>query len=281
MTNRQENKRKKSPVSIVIIIIALCVLCFAGYKLFTIWQEYHAATVEYNQVAEEVVLDQPEAKEIDPTDRGDSFYIPKIDWETLLQKNQDTVAWLRFPKPEVINYPVVYSSDNEFYLHHTLEGSYLFSGCLFTDMHNERNMTDPNTIIYGHNMDNGAMFGDLDKYNKEDYFNANQYFYLQTPDGGAYKYQVLAWYETTDVSDSYQLTFADRAEFEAYQNKVKSLSMYESSAAVDPDKPVLTLSTCTNRAEDGRYLLQGILIETLREGETVLAPLNWDGEVTE
>ena len=280
MADRNQKEKKKQSgasrvLSTIIIICAAVVLVISGYKLFTLWQEYHAGTVEYNQVAEEVIKEEEETPEVDPTQRGDGQWVPEIDWDTLLAKNSDVVGWIRFPQPEVINYPVVYCSDNDYYLHHTLELTYLFSGCIFIDMNNVREMTDANTIVYGHNMDDGSMFGELDKYRKEEFFNENQYFYFQTPDGGAYKYQVLAFYETLADSESYKIGFDSREQYQAFQEACQAQSMYASQAQINPDAPMLTLSTCTNRAEDGRYLLQGILVETIKEGTTARQTLNW------
>ncbi|MFR3321064.1 MAG: sortase domain-bontaining protein [Lachnospiraceae bacterium] len=76
--------------------------------------------------------------------------------------NSDIVGWLRIRALD-ISYPVVQGKDNDYYLHRTFEKTDNFAGCLFVNSYNMGDFTDQNTIIYGHNMKNGSMFGKLSR----------------------------------------------------------------------------------------------------------------------
>ena len=111
-------------------------------------------------------------KSADDTDRSiDGTTIPDkpvIDWDELSKSGRDIVAWLDIPSLGIA-YPVVQGNDNEFYLHHLPNGEYKNAGSLFMEAANNPDLTDVNTVIYGHNMDNGSMFGKFRNMTEEDY----------------------------------------------------------------------------------------------------------------
>ena len=77
--------------------------------------------------------------------------------------NPNVIGWIEIPGLS-ISYPVVQGTDNAYYLHHLFTGEYNSSGSIFADWHNQPDFADPNTIVYGHNMKNGSMFGTLSHY---------------------------------------------------------------------------------------------------------------------
>ena len=93
---------------------------------------------------------------------------PVIDWPSLKKSGKDIVAWIDIPALGIA-YPVVQGDDNEFYLHHLPNGEYKNAGSLFMEAANSPDLTDINTVIYGHNMDNGSMFGRFRNMTEEDY----------------------------------------------------------------------------------------------------------------
>ncbi|MBR3153459.1 MAG: class B sortase [Lachnospiraceae bacterium] len=93
---------------------------------------------------------------------------PIIDWNELSKSGKDIVAWLDIPALGIA-YPIVQGDDNEFYLHHLPNGEYKNAGSLFMEAANSPDLTDVNTIIYGHNMDNGSMFGKFRNMTEKEY----------------------------------------------------------------------------------------------------------------
>ncbi len=114
---------------------------------------------------------QNNSDEIYPAETIDGVAIPDkpvVDWSKLTKSGKDIVAWINIPAMEIA-YPVVQGDDNEFYLHHLPNGEYKNAGSLFMEAANAPDLTDINTVIYGHNMDNGSMFGRFRNMTEEDY----------------------------------------------------------------------------------------------------------------
>ena len=86
-----------------------------------------------------------------------------VDWDKLLATNADVYAWIRVPGTN-IDYPILQAStgkDDDFYLHHDIKKNYSFAGCIYTRRANRKDLSDRLTVLYGHNMINGSMFGTL------------------------------------------------------------------------------------------------------------------------
>ena len=154
-------KRRARFISTVVMVIASCVFLYAAFNLFLIFSEYNKSDSEYKALEETVISIQV------PNASDKEGMVFKVDFDKLKEINSDVVAWIRFENPEKISYPVVAGIDNDVYLTKTFEGNYNSSGTLFTDMNNSGDFRDRNTFIYGHNMKNGSMFGQLRKYQEE------------------------------------------------------------------------------------------------------------------
>ena len=190
----------------------------------------------------------------------DKSQIKKINWNDF---SQDTKAVLEIPG--MLEYPVVQSKDNSFYLHRGLDKKYKYSGTLFIDYHNSSDFTDDNTIIYGHNMTSGRMFGSLKKYKSKSYMQKHKYFFVHTRGTNNNMDEVLK-YEIKNVcvvnlgSKIYTIQFGDNFTQEDYINRYHGLF----GNSLDKDKTICTLSTCTNFGRQ-RLVVQGSLIS--RENE--------------
>ena len=184
------------------------------------------------------------------------------EYQPLVEANSDTVGWLRIPGTDV-NYPVVQQADNnEYYLKRSFDKEEDSNGTLFVDYRSDIVNQNSNTIIYGHNMKNGLMFGSLDQYLDEDFFNTHRTVSFNT----IYEkrdYEIIAVclskveYQDANAYRYYNFIQANnRAEWQAFLNNVKSLSVYDFDPAsvLETDK-FLTLSTCNNYIEDGRLFI--------------------------
>ena len=158
-----------------------------------------------------------------------------------------------------ISYPVVQGEDNNFYLHQTYEKNYNFAGTIFIDYENKRDFSDCNTLVYGHNMKNGSMFGMLKKYRADEtLYNTSKYFWILTPEKD-YRYEIIAAYTTSVNSDTYTLFKGPGKEFLEYEKKMFQNSEIRTDAAASEanvkDK-IVTLSTCTGN-QATRFVVQG------------------------
>jgi len=185
-----------------------------------------------------------------------------IDFATLTEQYPDIYAWIQIPGTD-IDYPIVQrEGDNAYYLNHTIDGKKKKEGAIFTEDYNTKDFTDPNTLIYGHNMKNGSMFRGLHKFKDKKFMEENTEIIIYMPDK-ILRYQIFAAY----VNDSRHLLFLydfdDPEVFESYIDEVldrKSMSSnIDNTVEVTAEDKIITLSTC-NGNDDQRYLVQAVLL---------------------
>ena len=122
-----------------------------------------------------------------------------------------------------VKYPVVQGEDNAYYLHRGFNRGYNINGCIFMSSNNSPDWTDPNTIVYGHNMRNGSMFGTNSKYMSKKYIKKHPYFYIYTEDG-RYIYEIFNTMTVQDASDAYEYFFETEDDFSDYLEKIQKNS---------------------------------------------------------
>ena len=257
-------KKKKSGVDVVrgfLMIIAVGVLVYAGYQLTMIFLEYKAASDEYKEI-ENYTTAETVTYNTD-YDTGDPFnpnFTPtQVNWQELVALNSEIYAWIEFENAEMgINYPVAKGVDNLYYLEHTVNGTANSSGSIYIDCDNDPYFHDTNTFIYGHNMKNGSMFGNLKKYKNQEFFAGNEYFWIYTPDSRS-RYKIFTFYEPAADSDAYNWWSDYCDEYTAYLENAKAKSMYDTGVSISSDDKIITLSTCTSR-DDYRFIVQAKLI---------------------
>ncbi|MDO4522230.1 MAG: class B sortase [Eubacteriales bacterium] len=284
MSIKREEKRKKSfgdALSTIIIVLALAVAAYAGYQLFNIWREYQVGVDEYKglevyadteRVTEGLEPDMEEnvtlgdqwgdvsVHELETHVRLENMENP-IDFAGLKSVNDEVIGWLEMGAIDV-SYPIAQAEDNDFYLHQTIQKTYNFAGSIFVDCMNSSSFGDRNTIVYGHNMKNGSMFGMLKKYREREVFDKDPYFWIYTPDY-IYKYEIFACAEVDQFSKNYQISFLSKDSFEEFLMNAKKQSQLDTGISVDPGDTVVTLSTCTGN-EATRFIVQGKRVRTYR-----------------
>ena len=148
-------------------------------------------------------------------------------YQNLYWENTDMVGWILIEDTN-IDYPVMQTpTDPTYYLKHDFEKNYTDYGCPFTQANCDALCPSDNLIIYGHNMNSGAMFGNLDQYASYDYWKAHPRVFFQTP-GGMEEYRIAAVLKA-DVSmfDFQQISFQNQREAEAYVEQAKELALFE------------------------------------------------------
>ena len=190
-----------------------------------------------------------------------------VDFVELKKKNPDIYAWINISGTSV-DYPVLRrEDDNSYYLNHTVDEKKSIYGSIYTENYNDTDFADFNTVIYGHNMKNGTMFGNLKKYRDKAFFEQNQYINVYMP-GRIMKYQIFAAYVWDNRHILLSLDFSNEDIREAYIDMILSTrkmnANINSGLPVTKDDRIITLSTCTGNEEE-RYLVQGVLIYDSRE----------------
>ncbi len=243
-------KRKSGKVrKIAMDVILVCLICIAGlsiYNIVKILNNYHIGQKTYNEIAELANID------IEEEFTGD------IDWDALLQQNPDTIAWL-YLKGTKINYPVVQSKDNDYYLRRMFNGASGIGGTLFADYRAASDFSGFNSIIYGHHMRDSSMFGALKSYTSYDYAKENPRFELITPKE-KYHLEVIAFLNIPADSSAYQIVTGGRDAKEQYISLINSLASYQTGVSYGPDDHLVMMSTCAYEYEDARYAVIGKLV---------------------
>lgn len=265
--SRQNSKKPKKKGDIVLtlaLIVAVAVFCFAAYNLFHIYTEYKKGTDEYNNIEQMAVTERdPEStEEVSDTEQGPQPPFD-VDFAALQGVNPDVVGWIYIEALDGISYPVVQGEDNEEYLHTTYENNYNFAGTIFIDYENSRDFSDCNTLVYGHNMKNGSMFGRLKNFSEDQTtYEKSKYFWIFTPEKD-YRYEIISAYTTGVNSDTYTLFKGPGDEFQEYLDTIKGYSEIETDDTELTIKDrIVTLSTCTGN-DATRYVVQGRLADSV------------------
>lgn len=246
-----KNKNKNKSVYTVLMLVCIVVFLFALYKVVSILMDYKEIDDYYKNANESFVIEDEDGS------------ISYVDLAKLIAQNSDVKGWI-YIKGTDISYPVLQGKDNQYYLFRTYKKEYLGAGSIFLEALNNGDFSDIHTIVYGHNMHNGAMFGTLDKFFKEEYRDEHPYVYILLPDGKWYKYEIFAAY-TADVDDGTFAVFASgETNYNEYLSLIKSKNIYKNTQVPENGEQILTLSTCTEDSDDyKRNVLQAKLVGTV------------------
>lgn len=174
----------------------------------------------------------------------------------------DVYGWIEIPGTKV-NYPVVQrEDDNLYYLDRTPEGSSNIEGSIFSEDYNRRDFTDPVTVLYGHNMKNGDMFGELHLFEDKSFFDANRDLYIYLKDKKlTYRIFAAVLFDNRHIMQSYD--FSSEDSFLLFIREIMSIrnmrSNVDGDVSILPTDKILTLSTCHGMGSDYRYLVLGVL----------------------
>lgn len=176
----------------------------------------------------------------------------------LLSKNlnSDVIGWISVPNTR-IEYPVLLTDSNDYYLSRNIKKERSKSGSIFMDYRNAKASQQRHIIIYGHNMNNGSMFNDLNQYKKKDFFENNRIITLYWNDKPL-QYEIYAATNVNEDMDFIRVKFNNDEEFLEFANGIKNLSKYTPKPDVEikADDQILTLITCTYEYDHQRFLVQ-------------------------
>lgn len=242
----KEAHNKKNRVSSALLMLAgVACIAVALYYLVPIIGSYVIADNEYEDLETSYVDDGEDWKDV------------TIDFDSLKMINSEVVGWIQFDNID-LSYPILQASDNDKYLHETMEGTASSSGSIFLEAENNPDFQDAHTIVYGHNMKNLSMFGKLKKYKTEDFYEGNEYFTIYTPDA-AYRYQIFSYRDVPVTSDVYTVGYSADEVFQTFINEMISSSYYDTGVDVTKDDKVVTLSTCSTTGN--RFVVHAVLID--------------------
>lgn len=250
-----KKRRLKLFLLFIIVFIALFLGVYFGIQLYT-----------------DFVVDKPiESTTIsqDTTLNEQGLADNPIDFDSLQAQNEDIYAYLVVPGTNV-DYPICQSIiDDEFYLKHKAEDkSWSASGAVYTEMSNRKDFSDNVTLIYGHNGYSDTFFTTLHRFEKEDFFNEQPYFYIYAP-GRKLTYQVMSAFKYDDRHILNSFRFSDTTVLLDFQqmllnpnSAVKNTRQeQELEAPLNKDSKIVILSTCVTNQKSSRYLVCGVLVK--------------------
>jgi sortase B len=224
----------------------------ATYEQWSSLKEQGASASGTNGTEKEVVINY------DSTEKE----IPDVleEYKNLLNKNQKLIGWVKIDDTN-IDYPVMQTSDNEYYLDHNLNQEYDKNGSIFMDKDCDVLKPSTNLILYGHHMKSGQMFGGLDKYQNKSYAEKHPYISFDTIyEHGTYQVMYVfrsKVYSEEDVNFKYYqfIDALSETEFDSNMQEMAEMSLYDTGVTAQYGDRLLTLSTCDYQEKNGRFVV--------------------------
>ena len=231
------NKAKRHAILAVQVTLALLAVAGAawlGLKAFG----YARAQGVYHD------LQAAYASELGDPDKEATSSACPVDFASLQGQYSDVVGWLKMDDVDV-SYPIVKGTDNDHYLHYDAAGKESVAGAIFIDSRNESIEGDKHVLVYGHNMMDESMFGQLDNYLDESfYWNGDGMFTIYTPQG-SYRYRIFSVAVVDPTDETYTTGYKNELVFDSFVKHLVGQSMYETGINVTGADHVVSLSTCS------------------------------------
>lgn len=268
---KRKNMKWKNIIVIFIFLVALVVFIIASFKLLNHYLDSKEINEEINKLSEATDIKDVkdgQALKNGNINRNDPYWdyikmdLMDVDLDELKKINDETVGWVKVNGTN-INYPIVQTNNNDYYLTHSFYKEYNEAGWVFADYRNDLDNLDKNTIIYAHGRTNGTMFGSLKNILKSDWYNNvdNHIVKLSTETENT-MWQVFSVYHIKTTSDYLKVSF-NNTDFSSFINKLKGRSDVEFNTIVNENDKILTLSTCYNKTE--KVVLHAKLIKRAKK----------------
>lgn len=267
--------KKKLIASILFIILLGIIAATVGYKVSTrihneqvvenVRESAHQSEEDAGSTSSSVASNTAITDNQTSSSGTLASYQSPIDFENLKASNEDIYAWISIPDT-TIDYPIAqHPTDDSYYLNHGADGIYSEYGCPYTELSDNRKFIEFNTVIYGHNMNNGSMFGGLHDFEDEDFFKEHRTLYIYTEEH-TFTYTIFAAVMYSDVHIPYYFDDDVEEDRNAFLQSlrtdiVEDRSIYYEDMDVTSDSKIVTLSTCDRKLRDNRFLVVAVMIE--------------------
>lgn len=237
----------KKKIWYILFVFFAALFLFSGFMLIRYWRESTASAASFENAAALIA----------PSDEG-AEQSAQEKYAALYEKNPDFLGWISIEGTRV-DYPVMQTKDRpNYYLRRNFEGQPNRHGVPYAAEGCDPGCSD-NTILYGHNMNDGSMFADLCLYQSRDFYETHQTICFDTLAGYG-TYRIIAVFQTTagaedDFAYDRFIQAASDAEFRDFIARCKALSLYETGVGADYGDKLLTLSTCEYSRKNGRMVV--------------------------
>lgn len=236
----------KMALTAFLFTLLLFLISVSGWKIWRVLQSNAQAQDTYSEFQTKIATDMQENE------------LPHIEWPALRRQYPDIVGWLFCPDTP-INYPIVQGVDNAYYLTHLADGTYNKHGAVFVDCRADTLFVDDNTLIFGHNMQDGSMFSGLLNWGNATYAAEHPTVYVMTP-AADYAVQIYTAC-VVEVTNAVYKTELD-ADKAAWLDQCARLSYFTADFMPTVQSNIVTFSTCSGG--DKRFVVQGAAISVQR-----------------
>lgn len=255
---RKQEKRRKALVVLCSLLAVTCIGYFCVYSYHN-----HRTNQSYSTLSE--LKDRPAQGSEEPVihytkDEGQIQTKVLDEYKNLLNKNKKLIGWVKIDDTN-IDYPVMQTLDNEYYLDHNLNQEYDKNGSIFMDKDCDVLKPSTNLILYGHHMKSGQMFGNLDDYEKQSYYESHPLIQFDTIyEKGTYQvmyvFRSRVYSEEEIVFKYYQfIDTLSEQEFDSNMQEMARISLYDTGVTAQYGDRLLTLSTCDYQEKNGRFVV--------------------------
>ena len=266
--------KMKKHIRIILIAVLACVLAASVGMLIYKQIQYKQGQDSYSAadklaglagIPTDAETDPDASQPADNNENNSQYYQPyaaqlnAMDVAALKKVNSDVMGWILIPGTAV-SYPLVHSTDraDTFYLNHTWDAAEGIVGSIFVEPENSGGLNDFNTVIYGHNMKDGSMFGSLKSFGSANWWKAHPGVYISTAAGTRY-YKIFAAYEVSTSGKTYQISFSSDKTKQAFIDFCLAQSAISTGVTPTVDDNIITLSTCTGRGHATRWVVQAVM----------------------
>ena len=236
----KDKKYKKKIIFSIIFIIFVLIMIVTGIMIFKWAKE--------NKKTNDIIDDIKNTISVDENVENKDKY--NVNFEELKQTNSDTIAWIKVNGTN-IEYPIVKTNNNDFYMTHSFDKSYNSAGWVFMDYENRFDGTDNNMVIYAHNRRDGTLFGTLKNILTEEWqSNEENYIIPFITENEKAEYQVFSVYKIENEDYYITTNFGTDNEYQKFIDTIKSRSIKDFNVDVSTEDNILTLSTC---ADNNKY----------------------------
>lgn len=257
---RKKRRKLKLWVLIVILLCLLSIIILNVLKIIR-WNADNQDTKQNMKLIDNIsnveeLEDDSNTEYInEPTEAENDYWyyikIPliQVNFDDLIQKNKDTIAWIQVNNTN-INYPVVQTTDNDYYLNHSYDKSVNEAGWVFMDYRNQNNFNNKNSILYAHSRLDKTMFGSLSAVLKESWYKNkdNHIIKISTPTENTL-WQIFSVYKIKEESYYITTNFADDETYLKFLTTLQTRSKYNFRTTLNKNDKILTLSTCYSDTE--------------------------------
>lgn len=252
---------KKIKSHLIYTVCGVFFLCIAAYLMYPYIRDWARDKEMLSNTGKAVIV------ESESGNASEAWKSLKIDFDELKKINPDIIAWIIFDGDGTgINYPILQGKEEAEYIHLNYKKQYSANGSIFLQLSNSADFTDLYSIVYGHNMKSGMMFGNLKKLMKQDFYNKNHSFTVYTP-SAAYHYEIFS-VERISVTDRYVYSSYEDdntcSEYEKALEQFVERSLIKSEYVPDKRTRTVALSTCSSTDHlNFRVIVHGMIVDQI------------------